>query len=78
VVAMECLKGDLRSLLEQLPELQGQVLRMRYGIEDGEPMSLSSIAKRLGLSRDKTRNIENRALESIRKHSLDLRSYLAA
>ena len=78
VVAMDCLKGDLRSLLEQLPEMQGQVLRMRYGIEDGEPMSLSSIAKQLGLSRDKTRNIENRALESIRKHSLDLRSYLAA
>jgi RNA polymerase nonessential primary-like sigma factor len=78
VVAVECLKGDLRALLEQLPELQGQVLRMRYGIEDGEPMSLSSIAKQLGLSRDKTRNIESRALDSIRKHSIDLRSYLAA
>jgi RNA polymerase nonessential primary-like sigma factor len=78
VVAVECLKGDLRALLEQLPELQGQVLRMRYGIEDGEPMSLSSIAKQLGLSRDKTRNIESRALESIRKHSIDLRSYLVA
>ncbi|MFN7739914.1 MAG: sigma factor-like helix-turn-helix DNA-binding protein [Cyanobacteriota bacterium] len=41
-------------------------------------MSLSSIAKQLGLSRDKTRNIESRALESIRKHSVDLRSYLVA
>ncbi len=29
----ECLKGDLRALLEQLPELQGRVLKMRYGID---------------------------------------------
>ncbi|MFM9109098.1 MAG: RNA polymerase sigma factor, RpoD/SigA family, partial [Prochlorococcaceae cyanobacterium] len=39
----ECMKGDLRALLEQLPELQGRVLRMRYGIDGGEPMSLTGI-----------------------------------
>ena len=79
----ECLKGDLRALLEQLPELQGQVLKMRYGIDtDGqglqEPMSLSSIAKTLGMSRDKTRNLERKALEGIRSQSRRLDGYLAA
>jgi len=74
----ECLKGDLRALLEQLPELQGQVLRMRYGIEGEEPMSLTSIARTLGMSRDKTRNLERRALEGIRHHSLQLEGYLVA
>jgi RNA polymerase nonessential primary-like sigma factor len=72
------LKGDLRALVEQLPELQGRVLKMRYGMEGEEPMSLTSIAKELGMSRDKTRNLERRALEGIRSRSLDLRSYLVA
>jgi RNA polymerase nonessential primary-like sigma factor len=79
----ECLKGDLRALLEQLPELQGRVLKMRYGIDSEgtglqEPMSLSSIAKTLGMSRDKTRNLERKALEGIRSQSRMLDGYLAA
>ena len=78
VVDGECLKGDLRALVEQLPELQAQVLRMRYGIEGDEPMSLTSIARELGMSRDKTRNLERRALEGIRSRSRELRQYLVA
>jgi RNA polymerase nonessential primary-like sigma factor len=74
----ECLKGDLRALLEQLPDLQGKVLRMRYGIDGEEPMSLTGIARYLGMSRDKTRNLERRALEGIRHHSLALEGYLVA
>ncbi|EDY39650.1 type II alternative RNA polymerase sigma factor, sigma-70 family protein [Cyanobium sp. PCC 7001] len=79
----ECLKGDLRALLEQLPELQGRVLKMRYGLDpEGqgltEPMSLSSIAKNLGMSRDKTRNLERKALEGIRSQSRRLEGYLVA
>jgi RNA polymerase nonessential primary-like sigma factor len=74
----ECLKGDLRALVEQLPELQGRVLKMRYGMEGEEPMSLTGIARELGMSRDKTRNLERRALEGIRSRSRDLRNYLVA
>ena len=78
MVAGECLKGDLRALLEQLPELQGRVLRLRYGMEGDEPMSLTGIARNLGLSRDKTRNLERRALEQIRSRSRELDAYLTA
>ena len=78
MVAVECLKGDLRALLEQLPELQGRVLRLRYGMEGEEPMSLTSIARTLGISRDKTRNLERRALEQIRTRSRELDAYLTA
>ena len=79
----ECLKGDLRALLEQLPELQGRVLKLRYGIvAEGapldEPMSLSAIAKQLGMSRDKARNLERKAIEAIRNRSCELEAYLAA
>jgi RNA polymerase nonessential primary-like sigma factor len=77
----ECMKDDLRNLLDQLPDLQARVLKMRYGIAcDGpapeEPMSLSSIAKALGMSRDKTRNLERKALEGIRSKSRMLEDYL--
>jgi RNA polymerase nonessential primary-like sigma factor len=51
---------------------------MRYGIGGEEPMSLTSIARTLGMSRDKTRNLERRALEGIRSHSLRLQGYLVA
>jgi RNA polymerase nonessential primary-like sigma factor len=78
MVASECLRGDLRALLEQLPELQGRVLRLRYGMEGDEPMSLTSIARSLGMSRDKTRSLERRALEEIRNRSRQLQAYLAA
>jgi RNA polymerase nonessential primary-like sigma factor len=78
MVAGECLRGDLRELLDQLPELQERVLRLRYGMEGEEPMSLTGIARTLGLSRDKTRNLERRALEQIRTRSRDLQAYLSA
>ncbi|MCP9848392.1 RpoD/SigA family RNA polymerase sigma factor [Cyanobium sp. Morenito 9A2] len=72
----ECLRGDMRALLEQLPEIQGRVLKMRYGIDVEEPMSLTSIARTLGMSRDKTRNLERRGLEAIRSRSRQLEGYL--
>ena len=74
----ECLRGDMRALLEQLPDLQGRVLKMRYGIDVDEPMSLSSISRDLGMSRDRTRNLERSALETIRTTSRDLQGYLAS
>ena len=54
----ECLRGDMRALLEQLPELQRSVLTMRYGIDVEEPMSLTGIGRILGMSRDRIRNLE--------------------
>ena len=44
---ISCLKNDLGTLINQLPELQGKVLRLRYGIEEGEPMTLTGISKLL-------------------------------
>ena len=77
-VDSECLRGDMRALLEQLPELQRDVLKMRFGLDGEEPMSLTGIARSLGMSRDKTRNLERRALDGIRSHSRRLEGYLVA
>jgi RNA polymerase primary sigma factor len=43
--------------LEQLPAPERAVLRLRYGL-DGEPVSLSEAAKRLGMSRERVRQLE--------------------
>ena len=73
----ECLKGDLRALLDQLPELQGKVLKMRYGIEGEEPMSLTGIGRILGISRDRVRNLERDGLAGLRRLSDQVEAYVA-
>ena len=74
----ECLRMDMRGLLDQLPDLQGRVLKMRYGIDCEEPMSLSSIARCLEMSRDRARSLERKAHEELRRRSEAMHAYLAA
>jgi len=73
----ECLKGDLRALLDRLPVLQGRVLKMRYGIEVEEPMSLTGIGRILGISRDRVRNLERDGLANLRRLSDAVEAYVA-
>jgi RNA polymerase nonessential primary-like sigma factor len=79
----ECLRGDLRDLLEQLPDLQGRVLKMRYGIpcrdvpDPDEPMSLTGIGRILGISRDRVRNLERDGLAGLRRLSDVVEAYIA-
>jgi RNA polymerase nonessential primary-like sigma factor len=77
MVAAECLRGDLGALLEQLPELQGRVLRLRYGMEGEEPMSLTGIGRILGISRDRVRNLERDGLAGLRRLSPAMQAYVA-
>ena len=74
----DCLKGDMRSLLQQLPPLQGRVLKMRYGIDVEEPMSLTGIGRELGMSRDRVRNLERDGLAGLRRLSEAVEAYVVA
>jgi RNA polymerase primary sigma factor len=65
----ERVEGSLRSqalavALQALPERERQVLVLRYGLIDEEPKTLEEIGKRLGLTRERVRQIE---LESLRR-----------
>ena len=51
---------------------------MRYGIGLEEPMSLSSIARELDMSRDRARSLERRAHDEMRRLSQEMVAYLAA
>ena len=56
-------------LMFQLPYLHCWVLRMRYGMDGNEPISLSGVGKILGISRDRVKNIEREGLIGLRKLS---------
>ncbi len=52
--------------LTRLPEREAEVLRLYFGLEDGEPRSLEEIASRLRLTRERARQIKDRALVRLR------------
>ena len=74
----DCMKGGLETLLEQLPELQNRVLRMRYGMDGDDPMSLTGIGRVLGISRDRVRNLERDGLRGLRKIGESVEAYMAS
>lgn len=60
-----CLHHDMMKLLDELPQREAAVLRMRYGFED-PPMTLDEIGKLIGLTRERVRQIEKAAKEKLR------------
>ena len=57
------LRADaLERALDELPERDGQVLRLRYGLGDQEPRTLAEVGSVLGISRERVRQIEKAAL----------------
>ena len=73
-----CIKEDILSLIDDLPEMQAAVISMRYGIGEDilEPMSMTAIGQILNMSRDRVRTLENKALRSIRENSDSIKDYL--
>jgi RNA polymerase primary sigma factor len=56
----------LRKAVAELPEREQQVLKLRYGMDgDREPMSLEAIGRELGITRERVRQIEANALETL-------------
>lgn len=61
------LKESMEGLLALLNERQQQILRLRFGMEDGICYSLQQIADRLGISKERTRQIERQAMDKLQK-----------
>ena len=72
------LQEEITTLLEELPASEARVLRMRFGLSDGRALSLSEIGRRMGLSRERVRQINNSALSTLRASAArhELRDYL--
>ena len=63
----DSLHGDLEGLLEELTGREAEVIRLRFGLEDDIPRTLAEIGESMGLSRERVRQIETRALLKLRQ-----------
>jgi len=72
------LRELLRDILQDLPPREVRVLQLRYGLVDGETYTLEEVGKKLGVTRERVRQIEAQALSRLRHpmHSRRLRGFL--
>jgi RNA polymerase nonessential primary-like sigma factor len=66
LVIANLLSEDLRQVLSTLEEREQCVIRLRYGLEDGQPRTLDQIGKHFGLSRERVRQIERDVMDKLR------------
>jgi RNA polymerase primary sigma factor len=57
---------QLSELLGQIDEREARILKLRYGLEGEDPMTLKEIGERIGLTRERVRQIEHEALGKLR------------
>ncbi len=59
-------QSNLKQSLDDLQERDRQVIIMRYGLDDNNPKTLGEVAEQMGLSRERVRQIEERAIRTLR------------
>ena len=52
-------------LLNKIDQREAEILRLRFGLEDGQPLTLKEIGEKVGLTRERVRQIENEALRKL-------------
>ncbi|WP_009630499.1 RNA polymerase sigma factor, RpoD/SigA family [Synechocystis sp. PCC 7509] len=77
-VMQSSLATDLDLLMADLTPQQREVLILRFGLSDGQALTLAKIGDRLNISRERVRQIEREALTKLRKRKADMDQYLAS
>ena len=77
-VATNLLHEQLKTALDRLPSREAQILRLRYGLEDGRVYTLEEVGQAIGVTRERVRQLEAQALNRLRQSSAHviLRDYL--
>jgi len=77
-VATNLLHEQLKTALDRLPVREAQILRLRYGLEDGRVYTLEEVGHAIGVTRERVRQLEAQALNRLRQSSAHviLRDYL--
>jgi RNA polymerase primary sigma factor len=77
-VATHLLGEQLQQALDRLPPREAQILRLRYGLEDGRVYTLEEVGQTIGVTRERVRQLEAQALNRLRQSSahIILRDYL--
>lgn len=68
-VAFTLLQEQLRAVLDTLSEREAGVMRLRYGLGDGQPRTLDDIGKVYGVTRERIRQIESKTMSKLRHPS---------
>jgi RNA polymerase primary sigma factor len=66
--ARAMLRDLIREIMIDLSDREQQILKMRFGLEDGVSHTLEEVGKAFGVTRERIRQIEAKALEKIREH----------
>ncbi len=77
-VATNLLHEQLKTALDRLPQREAQILKLRYGLEDGRVYTLEEVGQAIGVTRERVRQLEAQALNRLRQSSahVTLRDYL--
>jgi len=65
-VTSSMLREELQHILQDLPPREVRILQLRYGLVDGETYTLEEVGKKLGVTRERIRQIESQALSRLR------------
>jgi RNA polymerase primary sigma factor len=78
IVSVGLLQSHVEAVLTHLGEREREVVRMRYGLTDGEPRTLEEVGRAFGVTRERVRQIEAKSLAKLRHPHLaqQLRDYL--
>lgn len=72
------LKAQLDQILNGLVSREAGIIKLRFGLEDGEPKTLAEIAETYGVTRERIRQIESKVMKKLRhpSRSQAIRDYL--
>jgi RNA polymerase primary sigma factor len=68
IAARKLLRDQLKGILDELAPREQKILKMRFGLDDGITHTLEEVGQEFGVTRERIRQIEAKALEKIRKH----------
>ena len=74
----QSLRQDIRNMLTELTPQQKEVINLRFGLTDGTQLSLAKVGQRMGISRERVRQLEQQALKHLRRRKATFQGYLAA
>jgi len=69
VAGRQILKGYVQQVLKDLDPREQKILKMRFGLDDGVTHTLEEVGKEFGVTRERIRQIESKALERIKDHT---------
>ncbi|MEA5466530.1 RNA polymerase sigma factor, RpoD/SigA family [Leptothoe sp. PORK10 BA2] len=74
----QSLRQDIRNMLTELTPQQKEVINLRFGLTDGTQLSLAKVGQRMGISRERVRQLEQQALKHLRRRKATFQGYLVA